>query len=431
MQGKLPPKMLGSRKQRVSWYSYDFASSGFANIILTFVFPAYFTEAIAPDKITGTQLWGYTIAIAGLIIALISPILGAIADYNGRRKAWLFIVTYVLIITTACLWFSYPTPEAILRTLILIAICNIAYEISFIFYNALLPTAADHVSSSLGRVSGWGWAIGNMGGLAALVISLLVVLSKPTWLNVATFAHTRFTTLFVAVWFIVFSIPIFLFFIDKPRYQYPLGQATRLGLKELKETLRSIKKTPNLFIFLLARMIYTDGMVTLAAFGGIYAAGTFNFSPLELLMLGIGLNITTAIGAVIFGWMDDLLGAKPTLLLALSIMTVELIIVILTQSLILFWIIALAFGFSFGPVMAASRSLMVRVSPPGKIAQMFGLYAVSGRLTTFLGPLLFGEVTAVFATQRAGMAIILLFVVVGGAMMFFVKEKMDRLAQPK
>ena len=413
----------GHRLRRVSWYLYDLGIAAVAVTAMIYIFPPYFTKAIAPNKILGTALWGYTIAVASFILAIISPMLGAIADYNGRRKGWLFISSYVLIIAVACLWFSYPTPASVVRSLLFVVIINVGYEICFIFCNAFLPVAADHVSSTVGRVSGWGYGFGSIGALSMLGLSLFIILTKPSWLDLATAGPIRMTMVMSAIWFIVFSLPFFLFFKDEPNYQYPIREATRLGLQELKQTLLMLPREPNLFYYLIARMIYADGMITLIAFGGIYAAGTFNFTPADLLLLGLLLNVGGGIGSVVGGVITDLLGAKSTILLTLLVTFIELIIVVVTHNAIVFWVVAGCFGFSWGALLGASRTMMVYLSPPDKMAEMFGLYAVSGRATSFFGPLLFGWATGFFDTQRAGMVVIALFFIVGGLLMLRVKEK--------
>jgi UMF1 family MFS transporter len=226
----------------------------------------------------------------------------------------------------------------------------------------------------------------------------------------------------VAVWLLLFSLPFFLNVPEMTSPQLPMKKAIKRGLSELIHTLKTLPQQKNLFLYLVAHLIYIDGLNTLFAFGGIYAAGTFKMDLSEVILFGIAMNLTAGIGAFFLAWVDDLLGSKPTILISLTFLTIFGIAVLLIESKFHFWIFGLSLSFFVGSVQAASRSLMARLSPEEKSAGMFGLYSFSGRATAFVGPWLLGVVTLHFHTQRAGMATVILFFIVGGILMCFVRE---------
>lgn len=413
------PRDLATIGKLFSWGLYEWATSSFFAVIVTFVFAAYFTSSIAPNPIVGTHLWGNTIALSGLGIAICSPIVGAIADYSGRRKIWLFCFTILGVVTCGLLWFAYPHERAIYFTLAVILIANFALEIAVVFYNAMLIHIAPN--GFLGRISGWSWGMGYLGGLSCLIFVLLAfVLHPPLALNYA-YAHIRIIGPVVALWILLFSLPLFLFVTDKSAPRYKTLEAIGRGLQQLKITLQHLHQNKNILLYLIARMIYTDGLNTLFAFGGIYAAGTFGMSMTEVMQFGIALNVTAGIGAITFAWLDDWIGSKKTIYISLVGLFVVGFLVLTIHGKFLFWIIAPWLGIFVGPSQAASRTLMARLSPPEHITEMFGLYALSGKATAFIGPWLLGLVTLLTNSQRLGMATILLFFLVGGFLLKGVK----------
>ena len=317
-----------ARRAKAAWCFYDWANSAFPTVIVTFVFAAYFAKAVAPNPTEGTTMWGYALSASGIAIALISPVVGAIADMRGRRKPWLAGFTAICIVASALLWFTLPEPGSIVWGLTLFAIGNLAFEAGTVFYNAMLPGLAR--PAEIGRLSGWGWGLGYAGGLCCLTLALVVFIQPET-----------------------------------PTGK-PLGTAVREGLATLGRTLRNIHRTGPIFRFLVARLVYIDGLNTLFAFGGIYAAGTFGMEVDEIILFGIALNVTAGLGAASFAWIDDWIGPKRTVLIA--------------------------------------------------------LFALSGKVTAFLGPAMLATVTAVFASQRAGMATVLVFISVGALILMTVRS---------
>jgi UMF1 family MFS transporter len=414
---------MADRKAVVSWCLYDWANSAYPTVVTTFVFGAYFTKAVAVTPEAGTAAWGYTVGLAGLAVALLSPVLGAIADQGGRRKRWLAVFTAAGVLTTALLWFTRPDPADAMWALALVALSSIAFEFGMVFYNAMLPDIVG--PDRIGRVSGWGWGLGYAGGLACLVIALFGFVQAETPLfGVTTEAagHVRAVTLLAAAWFALFALPLFLFTPDRPAVRLGVRRATREGFAALRETLREIRNYAAILRFLVARMFYADGLVTLFAVGGIYAAGTFGMSFGEVVQFGIALNVTAGIGAFAFAWADDRLGAKPVIVIALVALIALGGAALLVTSKTAFWGIGMALGVFVGPAQAASRSMMARLAPEVMRTEMFGLYALSGKATAFLGPLAFGFATDLFNSQRAGMATILVFLAIGLVLLLPVRE---------
>jgi UMF1 family MFS transporter len=406
----------------VAWAFYDWANSAVATVITSFVFATYFTRAVAPSPEEGTVLWSHAQSAAALVVAVLAPILGAVADRGGRRKPWLLAFTLVSIVATALMWFVRPSPDYALLALALVAIGTVGFEFGTVFYNAMLPDLAPR--ERLGRWSGWGWGLGYLGGLGALVLCLVgFVQTDRPWFGVGKEeqANIRATTVVVAAWFALFALPLFLMTPDRPSRGVPIARAVREGLTVLGLTLRRLRHRPTVALFLLAQMLYADGLATLFAFGGIYAAGTFGMSFAEVIQFGIVLNVTAGLGAAAFAPLDDRIGARRTILLSLGGLILCGALVLLVESKTMFWVWGSALGLFVGPAQAASRSMMARLAPPDERAEMFGLLALSGKATAFLGPAILGWATWAFASQRAGMATILLFWLAGLAVLTRVK----------
>jgi len=392
-------------------------------VIVTFVFAAYFTQSVAADAISGTADWGYAMSASALSVALIGPVLGAIADHAGRRKPWLGLFTALAVGASALLWFIEPGPAFIIPALFLVALANFAFELGMVFYNAMLPAIAP--KGYMGRLSGWGWGLGYAGGLASLGLVLVgLVQTDAPWfgLDKETSEHLRATGPLVAAWFALFAVPLFLLTPDRPSSGLGLGAAARAGLRTLADTLRRVREYRTIVRYLVAHMLYADGLNTLFAFGGIYAAGTFGMDFGELILFGIAMNVTAGLGAAVFAWVDDFAGSKRTIVIAVTGLTLLGGALLVVEGKTLFWAFALPLGLFIGPAQSASRSLMARLAPPDMRGEMFGLYALSGKATAFLGPALLAVATEAFASQRAGMATILVFFGLGLWLLLGVKE---------
>lgn len=409
-----PESVAPNKRAIVSWCLYDWANSAFPTVIATFVFAAYYAKAVAVDEITGTSQWAYAMSLSALAVAVASPILGAVADHSGRRKPWLLAFTSLCVVSTALLWFARPEPSSIIWALAFAALANFAFETGMVFYNAMLPALAPR--AMIGRVSGWGWGLGYIGGLVCLAVALVVLIQPdpPLFgLEAAAAEPVRATVLLVALWFGFFSVPFFLFTPDVKSTGVSAGEAVRRGLASLAGIVRNARHYRQVLLYLLARMVYTDGLNTLFGVGGIYAAVTFGMSFDQLLIFGIAMNVTAGLGAAGFAWIDDWIGPKPTIFISLIALTAIGAGLLMVESQTWFWVLALLLGIFFGPAQAASRSLMARIAPPHMVTEMFGLYALSGKATAFVGPALFGWVTALSGSQRVGLSTVLVFFIVG------------------
>lgn len=405
--------MGAPRRAVTAWILYDFADSAFATVVATFVVATYFTQAVATDPVTGAALWAATQSAAGILIALLAVPMGALADRGGWRAPMLGLCIAITALSTIALWWVKPDPAYVPLALILVAAGTVAFEVATVFYNAMLPSLVP--PHRIGRLSMLAWAAGYAGGLACLVIALLVLVMPdpaPFGLDKSQSEHIRATAILAGLWVAAFGWPA-IFLIPDPAPTQPWRTAIRDSLAELRTTLRSAIRNPNLRNLLLARMLFMDGLITLFAFGGIYAAGEFNFSAQDVLVFGIGLNITAGLGALACAVIEDRIGAKPTVLISLCALVALAIPLLLVCDPIWFWTLGLALGLFVGPAQAASRSLMAHMAPPDSRAAWFGLFALSGRVTAFLGPATLALATTTFQSQRAGMAVIVLFLAAG------------------
>lgn len=418
-------KILKSKNNKTitAWCMYDWANSAFTTLVVTFVYGTYFTTEIAPNVEAGTALWSRAIGLSAIIIGLLSPILGALADRSGSRRRYLILFTLICVIATAILAFIKPSGKyAVVLTLTVFVFANVAYEIGIVFYNAFLPLIAP--PDKIGRISGYGWGLGYAGGIACLLVALLVLVRDTPLFGIGTVEgfQYRATNLLVAGWFLLFSLPLFAF---TPKERHPEDRFAVKGalLSDLKQTLQAVRRYKEVVKFLLAHLIYNDGLVTLFAFGGIYAAGTFGMKLDEVILFGIVLNIAAGLGALFFGYIDDRIGGKMTIMTSLMVLSIATAIAVLAPTKLWLWTSGIAIGFFVGPNQSASRSLMGRFTPQKHQAEFFGFFTLSGKITSFLGPLLLGTVTTIFNSQRAGIGTVLMFFLAGGLILSFVDEE--------
>lgn len=415
------------RKALISWAVYDWGASAFAALIQTFVFAAYFVNKVAADPAAGAASWGFITGLSALAVALISPFVGAAADQSGGRKIWLACFTIVAIVCTALLWCIQPSSDFISPALLLVGIGAVGAEGAYIFYNAMLPALAK--PSEIGRWSGWGWGMGYFGGMVALV-ACLVFLNEPSLWIFGNFSLEQFpegplraTFLFAAIWIALFSWPILVFTPSSPPRQVSLPTAFSNGVRQLWTTLKEVCLYTNIVKFLIAKLFYIDGLATLFAFGGIYAASVFSMTSQEVLEFGISLNITAGIGALIFAYFDDRFGSKWMILLSLLGLIISGTLAIIAVSKWQFWLLSLALGIFVGPVQSSSRAFMARIAPPHLCNEMFGFYMLSGKATAFFGPLLYGWIAYFTGSLRWGMSTVVFLFVIGGLIMLTVSEK--------
>ncbi len=406
-----------------SWALYDWANSAFTTLVVTFVYSTYFTKAMAPDEITGTAWWSRGVGLSALLIAILSPFLGAVADRGGTRRFWLAVMSAACVVATALLAFVGPgSSGGPLAAMALFVVANVAYELGGVFYNSFLPMIAS--PARIGRVSGYGWGLGYAGGLVCLVLALVGFVQPETpWFGLSKEGgfNVRATNLLVSAWFLVFSLPILIWVPERRTGAERLGFGAVVA--ELAGTLRAIRRYRETAKFLLARLVYNDGLVTVFAFGGIYAAGSFGMTLSEVIVFGIALNVASGLGAFVFGIVDDRLGGKRTILVTLVALSAATAIAVLAPGRGWLWAGGILLGIFVGPNQSASRSLMGRFVPARRQAEFFGFFAFSGKITSFLGPVVLGQVTSIFGSQRAGMASVMAFFVLGGLLLIGVDEK--------
>jgi UMF1 family MFS transporter len=410
------------RKAVFGWTMYDFANSAFTTLIVTFIYATYFTKAIAPNEIIGTALWSRAITVSSLTVALLSPFLGAMADHNGHRKRYLLLSTGVAILAAVMLY--TPLPGQVAAALFWFVLGNIAFEMGCVFYNAFLPELAP--PAKIGFVSGLGWGVGYGGGLAAMLLAMFTMVNPETpWFGLSRDLgqNIRATNLLVAGWFALFSLPMFLLVREKRGNQAFSPGSPAAVARRLAATFRAVRRYRQVFRFLLARLLYNDGLITIFAFGGIYAAGTFGFSFQEIMLFGIVLNFMAGLGAFAFGFCDDRLGGRATILISLAGLVIAAGMALAAASKPWLWAAGILVGIFAGPNQSASRSLLARMIPREKENEFFGFFAFSGKFTAFLGPLTLGILTELFQSQRVGMSVVLVLFVLGGLLLLKVDEQ--------
>ena len=411
--------MSVTQKSKVfSWLLFDFANTSFSVIMVTFVFPLYFKNVICNGEPSGDALWGFSISLSMLLVALISPVLGAAADYSGKRKRFLFVFTLISVVATAMLSFSGPGMAVTAIALFILA--NIGFEGGLVFYDAYLKEIA--TDKSVGRVSGYGFAMGYLGALAILLLTK-PLLSKGIVLSNAP--NVQLSFLAASVFFALFSVPIFLALRDQQKKEGPAISFASLGssIKEVKHTVRHIMNYPDLVRFLLAYFFYNDALLTVIAFSSIYAQNTLGFTTGELIVFFMLVQTTAIAGSIIFGFVTDKIGPKKTIVITLLIWFVVVLAAIFADRKELFFYTGMLAGLSMGSSQAASRSMMARLTPKEHVTEFFGFYdGTFGKASAIVGPLVFGVVSAQAGSQKAALASLLMFFTIGLLLMTRVRS---------
>lgn len=436
------------RRGIYSWMMFDWAAQPFHTLLITFIFAPYFTAHVAETPVIGQQLWGYAFGAAGIIIALFAPVFGAMADISGQRKPYIAGFSVFAILGAATLYLALPWPDApIVIVLIALAIALIGVEFATVFTNAMMPSLVSR--EELGKLSGTGWALGYTGGIVALIIVLGLMSASPETgktllgfppvfgLDPASHAGDRASGPLTAIWYFVFIIPMFLFTPDAPKATDTTAKISD-ALRKLRTTIANLPKRRSYFAFLISSMIYRDGLNALYAFGGIYAAGILGFTIIQIGVFGIVAAIAGAIGAFIGGHLDTRIGARQVVFwccwaLALTCVAVvsttqtTILFVIsapsITAPTILFYIAGASIGAFGGALQAASRTLLIDQVEDSEVTEAFGLYALTGRATSFIAPLAIAVVTGLTANQRIGITPIIVLLVLGAIGLFFVKAR--------
>ena len=437
--------MDAARKRIWGWYFFDWASQPYNTLLLTFIFGPYVVSVIG-DGTAAQAIWGYGIGTAGLIIAVLSPLLGAVADKSGGRMTFIWLFSALYVIGAWGLWFSAPADFNVWLVMLLFCIGLIGMEFATTFTNAMLPDLCPR--ADLGRISGNGWAFGYMGGIVALVIMLLflaendrgvTLLGKAPLLGLdpATREGTRAVGPLTALWFMLFMIPFFLW-VKEPRKPdaLPIGAALRAAWPELKATLANLPRQPSLFAYLGSSMFYRDALNGMYTFGGIYAAGVLGWSVTNVGIFGILAALTGAIFAWLGGMMDSRMGPKPVIILNVVVLTLVAIAVVFvsresvfgvpvgpdsTLPDIAFYILGALIGAGGGSLQSSSRTMMVRQAAPGRMTEAFGMYALAGKATSFIAPLSIGVVTDLTGSQQLGVTPLIGLFLIGLFLLLWVK----------
>ena len=398
---------------------YDFANSAFTTVIITFIFSTYFAKQIAPNPVLGQSYWGWAIGITGILVALIGPLLGSFADKKNCTGLFIKLFTIICIILTSFLWFSKPSEKYLLYTLIIVGLANFFYELSLIFYNSILKKISS--SKNLGKSSGFGFALGYIGGILILIVCIKIFIDNdtlPFGLTKENSENIRATSIVVALWYLIFSIP-FLFSLKK-EIKNKIDRSSN-SIKKIKNLIWN-KGLNNLGKFLVARMLYADGLNAIIIMGGIFAVGVFNLEIKDLLILSVLMNITAFIGAIVGGYANDKFTSKSVIILSLLGLIVSSAIILFIKAKIFFLIFASINGLFIGPIQSASRVFITKSIDINNQASGFGLFALSGKLTSFIGPLLVSTITYISNSQRIGFSSAIFLLLLGLLILLKVKK---------
>ena len=437
------PHKEATRLGQFSWALFDWANQPFFTIVTTFIFAPYFANVMVGDPIKGQAEWAFTQSTSGIIIALLSPFLGAMADAGGRRKPYIFAFQLLLFAGCAALWWAYPNrPDLAGPISWAVVAATVGAEMSIVFNNAQLPNIVR--PERMGWLSGFGWGLGYCGGLVSLGIVLVVQYSlgpDPT--------HTleRLTGPASSLWLAVFVLPMFLFTPDHAGMRrMPMLEAAKQGGRSLVSTVKKLRHFKNALTYLIAFMLYNDGLAAIIAFGGVYASATFGWSTTTLGIFGIILTVFAIPGAFLGGRIDDLIGSKRTVQIAIAGVIIATIGIVDVTADRLFFVIpvdpisptrglfgsvqekvfmafAVLLGFCMGPMQAASRTMIGRLAPPGMTGEFYGLFALSGRATAWMAPTAIGIITTATQSNRLGVACVLVFLVLGFCLLWRVREE--------
>ncbi len=459
--GERPADLRG----QLSWALFEFARSPYISLVYVFVFPPYFASVVIGDPVRGQEAWSFANTIVGICVALLAPLIGAVSDRTGPRKPWLAAIAFIMSVSCILLWFAMPGAQGGLPVntiLVLIVVLATCFQFTEVFHNAMLASIA--TPARIGGLSGLGIATGNLGTLTAMIVMLFGV-ALPAFgmtfggllrdtplfgLDPATHEHSRIAGPVAGVWFMIFIIPLLLWTPDRPATGVSMRRAVREGLEQLWITIKRARRISNVALYLLARMLYTDAKVAILAYAGIYAAGVFGWELAELLLFAVLLAPFSISGGFIGGWLDNTLGSKRAIQISVGLTCIGMVgAVATTPTQILFiypydaasagplWsfpyfqtlpevVYLLTFALLAITITAAfctSRTMLARIAPVSMMNQFFGLYALSGTATAFLGHALVAAFTRAFHSQRAGFASLIILLIAGLAVLFRVRQE--------
>lgn len=430
------PQIASTHRERVAWYLYDFGNSAYASVVLLAVYSAYFKNQVVGGA-EGSRLWGLTISVAMILVAIAAPIMGAIADYSGAKKRFLFFFTTLSVLFTALLFFTEKGTIALAIVFFLLA--EIGYRAAQVFYDALLPEIA--APAEMGRIAGTGWAIGSAGGIVILLLIL-----PPILLTHSSLLVVRGSLIVTAIFFALAAIPVFRWLRERAQPQkLPSGENyLSVAFKQLKQTIRAARGFNEFLKFMLAYLIYNEGVIIALDFAAILGAVLFGLQQTGLIIFFIVVQATNVLGALLFGNLQDRFGGKRSLTLSILLMVACIFALYFAQNQTHFFIIGAFVGVAMAGVQSVSRAMVATFSPPGKSGEFFGFFALTGRTSSFIGPAVFGylaaEATLWYQSQgqvitlaeqsghRLAILSIAAFLIVGWIMMLSVNEKKAREA---
>jgi UMF1 family MFS transporter len=450
---------IASPLGQIAWAMYDWARTPYILLVTIYIFAPYFSSVLVSDPVRGQAIWGDIQGYSGLVIALFAPIIGAIADAGGRRKPGIAFFAMLIALPAAFLWYAMPGGLSLFVIGALIAVSNVSYEFSSVFYNAMLPSIVPH--ERVGALSGLGLALGNAAGLLLMIFMLVFILlpgnvgwsfiPAHTLFGISQAAHEpeRLTGPISALCVFIFTIPLFIWTPDRAATKLGWYAATMQGFRSVAKTVSSLKHYRNVATYLFARLFFNDGMTALLTFGGVYAAGVFHWHALEMMAFGIALSVFAVIGGIFGGWLDDALGSKPALFVSVGGTVIFGLMSILMGPDRILWfipydihstpVISLPFFKTWPELIflgimlvvavcvtasyANARTMMARIAPVERMTEFFGLFSLSGQSTSFLATLSVGWLTTLTHSQRGGMLGITLFLVLGLIGMIWVKEE--------
>ncbi len=439
---------ISPRKRIWGWFFFDWASQPFNTLLITFIFAPYIKELIG-DGTKAQSVWGFTVGAAGLAIAFMAPVLGAIADVYGNRLRWIWLFSIFYVIGAFGVWLAAPGSFNLGLVMFLLAIGIVGMEFATIFTNSMLPDLGS--KEEIGRISGKGWAFGYVGGLVALITMLALFAESaetgktmigrnPLWgLDAEAREGTRFVGPLAAIWYLVFMVPFVLWVRDPKPNSVPSG-ALKLALGNLRSTIARLPQTPSLFAYLGSSMLYRDALNGMYVFGGLYAAGVLGWSVIDTGVFGIVAIIFGALFAWLGGYADDFFGPKPVIIACILVLTfVAISIVFVSRESVygivleensripdaVFYIFGATIGAAGGVIQSASRTMMVRQANPDRMVESFGLYALAGKATSFLAPFAIGVATTVSQNQQIGVTPLIALFLLGLLLLRWVKTEGD------
>lgn len=451
---------------QVSWAVFEWARNPYVLLVTIYLFAPYFSKTVVDDPVRGQALWGFIAAMGGLIVAVLAPFLGAVADAGGRRKPWIGFWVVVLATGSLLMWFAKPhsTGWDLFFVGALVAFSNVAFEFSAVFHNSLLPTIAQ--PKNVAGLSGLGLALTNAAGVILLSIMLVCfalpgevdwsfVPAKPLFgISHALHEPERLSGPASALWLLVFSVPLFLFTPDRPRGKVRLLAAAVAGVKSVVGTVKSLRDYRNVAAYLIARLFFNDGMTAVLTFGGIYAATIFNWHAPQMLIYGIELSIFAVLGGFLGGFLDNRFGSKRAIFISIGGTAIAGIASLTMAPDRILWFIpydihaphiwslpyfntwpeVIFLGIvNFTAVLitagyANSRTMLARIAPVEKMTEFFGLYSLSGTSTTFLATGFVSWLTTISHSQRIGLLGETAFLVTGLLLLILVREERARSA---